>query len=129
MEERIWSIVITLLGLVLKLHAETSSSYVYWRKRPNRLTHLELSHKNPDTLEMVLIRIPLSNSTVEKCAPMQVVKKKRMRESFRNQITQMSFLSGELWLIANNSKRFAYGRKLKIRSNLGLLKHSEIHLI
>ena len=75
MEEHSCTIVITLLGSVSKLHANTSSPYLYWRKRPKRLAHLELCHKNPDTLEIVLNRIALSNSTVEKCAPMQVVKK------------------------------------------------------
>ena len=51
--------------LVLKLYA---------RERPNQQAHLELYHRNPDTLESVQNQIALSNSTVMKCAPMQVVK-------------------------------------------------------
>ena len=80
-----WSIVITELKSVLKLHANTSSHNAYWRKRPNRRTHLELSHRNPDALERVLNWIALSNSTVGKNAPMQVsCKTTRTRESFNN---------------------------------------------
>ena len=36
--------------------------------------HLELRHRNPDTLERVLNQIALSNSIAGKYAPMQVVK-------------------------------------------------------
>ena len=35
---------------------------------------LELCHRSPDILERVLNLIALSNSTVRKCAPMQVMK-------------------------------------------------------
>ena len=40
----------------------------------------------------------------------------------------MLLLSEELWLIANNSKSIANGRKSMIRSNLSLCKDSEIYL-
>ena len=41
----------------------------------------------------------------------------------------MILLSDKLELIANNSKSFANGSKLKIRNNLGLYMRSEIYLI
>ena len=67
-EGRSWSIVITQLRSVSRLHANTSSPDVYGRKRPKRRDHLELCHRNPDILERVLNWIALSNSTAEKCA-------------------------------------------------------------
>ena len=69
-----WSIVLTQFRSVSRLHANTSSHDIYWRKRPNRQAHLELCHRNSDILERVLNRIALSNSTAGKCAPMQVIK-------------------------------------------------------
>ena len=59
---------------VSRLHANTSSLDLYWRKQPNRKAHLELWHRNPDILERVLNQIALPNSTVGKSAPMQVIK-------------------------------------------------------
>ena len=44
------------------------------RNNLNQQAHLELCHRNPDILEKVLDQILLSNSTVGKCAPMQVIK-------------------------------------------------------
>ena len=73
-EGRSWSIVITQLRLVLRLHANTSSPDVYWRKRPSQWVHLELCHRNRDILKRVLNQITLSNSTARKGAPMKVVK-------------------------------------------------------
>ena len=69
-----WSIAVTQLMLVSRLHANTSSPNKYRRKRPNWQAHLELCHRNPDILERMLNRIALSNSTAGKCAPMQVIK-------------------------------------------------------
>ena len=46
-----WSIAVTYLRLVSKLHANTSSPGVYRRKQLNWQAHLELCHKNPDILE------------------------------------------------------------------------------
>ena len=50
-EGRNWSIAVTYLRLVSKLHANTSSPGVYRRKQLNWQAHLELCHKNPDILE------------------------------------------------------------------------------
>ena len=47
---------------------------IYWRKQPDWWAHLELCHRNPDILERVPNQTTLSNSTVEKCVPMQVIK-------------------------------------------------------
>ena len=47
--------------------------------------HSELCHRNPDILERVLNWITLSNSTVGKCAPMQVIKQ---AEHGRTSITE-----------------------------------------
>ena len=69
-----WSIEVTWLRLVLRLHANTSSPDVYWRKRPNWQAHLELCHRNPDILKRVLNWTTLSNSIAGKSAPMQVIK-------------------------------------------------------
>ena len=55
-------------------YANTSSSHVHWRKWPNWQAHLEFCHKNPDILERVLNWIELSNSTMGKYTPMQVMK-------------------------------------------------------
>ena len=73
-EGRSWSIAVTQLRSVSRLHANTSSPDVYCRKRPNRRAHLELCHRNLDILGRVLNQIALSNSTAEKCAPMQGIK-------------------------------------------------------
>ena len=59
-------------GSVSRLHANTSSPDVYWRKRLNRLAHLQLCHRNPDMLKRVLNQIASFNSTAGKCAPMQI---------------------------------------------------------
>ena len=69
-----WSIEVTWLRLVLRLHANTSSPDVYWRKQPNWRAHLELCHRNPDILKRVLNWTTLSNSIAGKSAPMQVIK-------------------------------------------------------
>ena len=69
-----WRIVVTWLRLLLRLHTNTSNPDVYWRKRPNWLTHLELCHRNSDILEKMLHGIALSHSTVGKCTPMEVIK-------------------------------------------------------
>ena len=66
-------------------------------------------------------------STVVKCAPMQVVN--QSMGQLQQQGTKMSLLSDELWLITNNSKSFANRGKSIIRNDLGLCKHSEIYLI
>ena len=68
------SIVVTWLKSVSRLHADTSSPDIYWRKQLNRQVHLELCHRGPDIQERVLNRIVLSDSIVGKCAPMQVIK-------------------------------------------------------
>ena len=49
-------------------------------------------------------------------------------EDFNNQEIKMILLSGEVWLIGNNSKSFANGSK-SMRNNLGLHKRSEIYVI
>ena len=41
---------------------------------PNKQAHLELCHRNSGILQRILNPIMLSNSTVGKCAPMQVIK-------------------------------------------------------
>ena len=87
-------------SMVSMLHANTSSPYVYWRKRTNQWAHLEPYHRNPDTLERMPNRIVLSNSTARKCAPKQY-KTMRIWESFNHQGTKMSLLSDELWLITS----------------------------
>ena len=69
-----WSIEVTWLRLVLRLHANTSSPDVYWRKQPNWRAHMELCHRNPDILKRVLNWTTLSNSIAGKSAPMQVIK-------------------------------------------------------
>ena len=53
----------------------------------------------------------------------------RTWENFNNRGTKMILLSDELWLIANNSQRFANGSKSIIRNNWGLYKHSDTCLI
>ena len=73
------------------------------------VVHLELCHRNSDTMEKVLNRVELFNSNVGKCALMQVnqVSKTTITwESFHNQGTKVSLLSDELWLIDNSSKNF-----------------------
>ena len=55
-------------------HLHTLISDVYWKKRPNQWAHLELCYRNPDILERLLNWIALSNSTLGKFAPMQVIK-------------------------------------------------------
>ena len=45
----------------LRLHANTSSLDVCWRKSPNWHNHLELCHRNSDILERVLNLVALSN--------------------------------------------------------------------
>ena len=66
---------------IVKLHANTSNADIYWRKGLNCWTHLELCHRNPDILKRVLNRITLSNSTMGKCAPMQVIKQPEHRRT------------------------------------------------
>ena len=73
-EQRSWSIAVTQLTSVSRLHGNTSTPDVYRKKLPSWQTLLELSHRNLDLLERVLNRIALSNSTAGKCAPTQVIK-------------------------------------------------------
>ena len=51
----------------------------------------------------------------------------RTWENFNKRGTKMALLSGELWLIANNSKIFANENK-SIVNTLGLCKHFQIYL-
>ena len=51
------------------------------RKRMNQWAHLEQCHRNPDILERVLNQIALSNLTVGKCVPMQVIKEPEHRRT------------------------------------------------
>ena len=69
-----WNIAVTWLRLVSRLHPNTSSPGIYWRIWPNQWANLELCHRNLGILERVLNQIALSNSTLGKCTPMQVVK-------------------------------------------------------
>ena len=78
-EGRSWSIVVTQLRSVSKLHANTLSPDAYRRKRPNRRVHLELCRRNPGILEKVLNQITLSNSPSGKCAPMRVIKQQEQQ--------------------------------------------------
>ena len=55
-------------------YTKTSTPDIYWRKRPNRQSHLELCHRKPDFLESMLNRIALFNSTVGRCTPTHVEK-------------------------------------------------------
>ena len=97
---------------VSRLHANTSSPDVYWRKRPNRRAHLELCHRNPHILERMLNRIALSNSTVGSAS----YKVTRIWENFNNRGAKMILLSDQLWSIVNNSKSFANESKSIIRT-------------
>ena len=63
---------VTQLRLVSRLHANTSSPGIYWRKLPNWQAHLELCYRNPDILERVLNQITLSNSTWGSAHPCKV---------------------------------------------------------
>ena len=69
----------------------------------------------------------LSNSTVGKCAPMQVIKQPDHGRTSTNE--EQKLFSDELWLIANSSKSFANRSKSIIRNNSGLCKHSKMYLI
>ena len=55
-------------------YTKTSTPDPYWRKQPNRQSHLELCHRKADFLESMLNRITLFNSTAGYCLPMQVEK-------------------------------------------------------
>ena len=100
---------------MLRLHAD-----IYWRKQPNRLAYLELSHRNPDVLERVLNQIVIQ-STAKKCTPMQVIK---YLEHGRTSTTEEQKWSSFQTSYANNSKSFVNRSKSIIRNNLGLFKHS-----
>ena len=100
---------------MLRLHAD-----IYWRKQPNRLAYLELSHRNPDVLERVLNQIVIQ-STAKKCTPMQIIK---YLEHGRTSTTEEQKWSSFQTNYANNSKSFANRSKSIIRNNLGLFKHS-----
>ena len=112
----------------MRVHANTSSSDVHWKKQPNRLAHLELCYRNLGILERVLNRIVLCNSIRGKWMPTQV-KTTRTWENFNNREAKTILLSEKLLLIANNSKNFVNGSKSIIRNNLGLCKRSEIYFI
>ena len=85
-----------------------SKADVYWKKRPNRQDHLELRHryslkstlsKVPDTM---LNRIALLISTVEKCAPMQIVKQpKQWKASTTKEPKCSSFQTNYDYMIIN----------------------------
>ena len=114
---------------VLRLHANTSSPDVYWRKQPNQQAHLELCHKNldifgKDTKPDNIIQLNCGEKRTHVS-----YKATRTWENFNNRGTKMILLSDELWSIANNSKSFANGSKSIIRNNLGLYKRSDIYLI
>ena len=100
---------------MLRLHAD-----IYWRKQPNWLAYLELSHRNPDVLERVLNQIVIQ-STAKKCTPMQIIK---YLEHGRTSTTEEQKWSSFQTNYANNSKSFANRSKSIIRNNLGLFKHS-----
>ena len=100
---------------MLRLHAD-----IYWRKQPNRLAYLELSHRNPDVLERVLNQIVIQ-STAKKCTPMQIIK---YLEHGRTSTTEEQKWSSFQTNYANNSKSFVNRSKSIIRNNLGLFKHS-----
>ena len=55
-------------------YTKTSTPDVYWRKRPNRQSHLELFHRKTDFLESMLNRIALFNSTARRCTLTHVKK-------------------------------------------------------
>ena len=73
------------LKSVSKLHANTSSCGIYWRKQVNRRASFQLYHRNTDTPERMQNCIALSSSSTEMCAPMQVVKQP---EHWRASITE-----------------------------------------
>ena len=98
----------------MRVHANTSSSDLHWKKQPNRLAYLELCYRNLGILERVLNRIVLCNS---------------IKGNFNNRGAKTILLSEKLLLIANNSKNFVNGSKSIIRNNLGLCKRSEIYFI
>ena len=127
MEGCSWSIVVTQLRPVSRLYANNSSPGIYWRKRPNWQAHLELCHRNPDIVERALNRTALSNSTMGKCASIQVIKQP---EHGRTSATkEQKWSSFQTIITDNNSNSFANKSKLIIRNNLGLYKHSDIYLI
>ena len=108
-----------------RLHAKTSIHDVYWKKRPNLWSHLELWHPGtwhpgkgvkPDHV------IQFNCGAVHTHGNYKIT---RTWENFNNQGTKMILLSDELWLIANNSKSFTNGSKPIIRNNLGVCKHSQ----
>ena len=69
------------LKSVSKLHANTSSCGIYWRKQVNRRASFQLYHRNTDTLEKMQNCIALSSSSTEMCAAMQVVKQPEHRRA------------------------------------------------
>ena len=113
---------VTLLRSVLRLHANTSSPDLYWRKWPNRQAHLELCYSKPDILKRVPNQIVLSNSIAGEVHTYASYKTTRTWENFNNKGTKIFLLSDQLWLIANNFKSFANMSKSLIKNNLGLCK-------
>ena len=69
----------------------TSSSEVYWRKWLRWQAILELCHRNPNILEMVLNQIMLSSSTAGKSTSMQVIKQPEHRRTSITEEQKLSF--------------------------------------
>ena len=113
---------------VLRLHANTSSPDIYWRKWLNQCPFgtmpQEPWHAEKNAKWDCIIQLNCG----EVCTHASY-KATRTWENFNNQGTKMILLSDELWLIANNSKSFANGSKSITRNSLGLYKCSDIYLI
>ena len=114
---------------MLRLHANTSSPDVYWRRWPNRQTHLELCHRNPwhpgkDAKLHHVIQLNCGEVCIHAS-----YKATRTWENFNNWGSKRILLSDKLWSIANNSKSFENRSKSLIRNNLGLYKCYDIYLI
>ena len=123
-----WSIAVTQLSSVLRLHSNTSDLMLLkattepagpFGTMPYEPWHSEKGAK-PDCI--------IQLNCGEVCTHASY-KTTRTWENFNNQGTKMILLSDELWLITNNSKSFANRSKSIIRNNLGSWKHSEIYLI
>ena len=106
---------------MLRLHANTLSLVVYWRKRLNWWAHLELCHLTSCLRYETRPHYPTQlGGSVHPCK----LKKQPKHGGTSTTGTKMTLISDKLWLIANNSKSFANRSKSIRRNNLGLCKHS-----
>ena len=113
---------------MLRLHANTLRPNMYWKNWLNWWAHSELYYKKHDIWPWHKPNhvIQLNCSEVHTHASYKTT---RTWDNFNSQGTKihyellkMNYLSDELWLIANNSKRFANGANSIISNNLGFRK-------